>query len=573
MLSRRLFIQGGLSAAALGWAPWARRSLGFHAAGCPDTGALAVGSTRPVLTLPVSPASVRVAGVPFYPWFTGDDFANDNSIPFHSCENCFPDGEPPPPTEEVEVAVVGGGLSGLASAYLLREFNPVLFELRPRFGGNALGEQWSRVPFSLGSAYVITPDRGSFLERLYTELGLADIVKVDTGSFEVELSNRIISEFIARGATTELEAAAFARYAQVVTSYTERYPEIPLPLDKDNQWILDLDAVTLRQDIEAKVGSRLPTVLANAVQAYCYSSFGVGWDEISAASGWNFLAAEEFGRWVFPGGNSAMADAFWRALVHHERGEGLCPGTMLRAGCNVVDVRLIAGDRVQITYRDSTGALRSLAARRAILAGSKHICKHILHDLVALDEQKSLAIENVNTVAYVVANVLLTKPIDLEFYDIFLLGDGRFPMDANQFEQDSRVVDALDGGFALEGRDRSSTVLTLYWPLPWHTARFTLITPDAWDNYAQSLAEQLPSILGLFRLGVQDVAQVRMSRWGHAMPIASPGLIANGSVDALRRPIEHRIFFVNQDNWALPAVENSLLDAEYYAAQVAKSLR
>ena len=56
--------------------------------------------------------------------------------------------------------------------------------------------------------------------------------------------------------------------------------------------------------------------------------------------------------------------------------------------------------------------------------------------------------------------------------------------------------------------------------------------------------------------------QVRLTRWGHAMPISRPGLIFNGIVETAARPIDNKVFFVNQDNWALPALENSVLDAK-----------
>ena len=46
------------------------------------------------------------------------------------------------------------------------------------------------------------------------------------------------------------------------------------------------------------------------------------------------------------------------------------------------------------------------------------------------------------------------------------------------------------------------------------------------------------------------------------MPIPRPGLIANGTVEMAARPIGNNVYFANQDNWALPAVENSLLDAK-----------
>src|SRR5262245_36463284 len=42
----------------------------------------------------------------------------------------------PPPEENVPLVVVGGGMSGLLSAYLLRDLRPVILERAERFGGN-----------------------------------------------------------------------------------------------------------------------------------------------------------------------------------------------------------------------------------------------------------------------------------------------------------------------------------------------------------------------------------------------------------------------------------------------------
>ncbi len=163
MLTRRELLHGGMSAFALGLL--ARRGYAFAPGGCEPTGAATFAAARPFRSVPPQPQSVMVNGAPFAPSFTGDGFASD-AIPFHFPDNLLPDGNPPPPTESVDIAIVGGGISGLATAYLLREHRPVLLELHGRLGGAAQGERWQGNHYSLGSAYFITPDEGSFLERL-----------------------------------------------------------------------------------------------------------------------------------------------------------------------------------------------------------------------------------------------------------------------------------------------------------------------------------------------------------------------------------------------------------------------
>ncbi|MCA9283607.1 MAG: hypothetical protein KDA22_00215, partial [Phycisphaerales bacterium] len=361
----------------------------------------------------------------------------------------------------------------------------------------------------------------------------------------------------------------FARYAEVVQYYAnEAYPEIPLPEGRRNDWILELDTITLKADLEAKIGAPLPPLLAAAVQAYCYSSFGAGWDEISAASGWNFLAAEEFGRWVLPGGNAGLATAFRQAIGTIEATRG---DRIVRPHCRVVDVRLADDDRVQVTWRAADGVLRSLLARHAVMANSKHIAKYMLPDLVGLDPEKLNAMHGVPTAAYVVANVLLDRPSPVPFYDIFLLDDGRFPMSPIEAEAHSAVVDVLNGEFS-GGNAAPSTVLTLYWPLPWPSARFTIAEQPSLLDYAERLVPQVRRMLGVLGIPEQAVHQLRLTRWGHAMPIAKPNAIASGQVDLLRRPLGNRIWFVNQDNWLLPAVENSLLEAQKWTDEIRRRL-
>ena len=118
----------------------------------------------------------------------------------------------------------------------------------------------------------------------------------------------------------------------------------------------------------------------------------------------------------------------------------------------------------------------------------------------------------------------------------------------------------LRGDYTREHGPRS--VLTLYWPLSWPAARFTLLLNDPWQHYTELLVPQIRRMLSLLDVPESAVRQVRLTRWGHAMPIPRPGLIANGTVEMAAAPIGNNLYFVNQDNWALPAVENSLLDAK-----------
>jgi hypothetical protein len=565
MRTRRQVLKGGLGLFALS-------TLGSPlGAAQPNPRRLrdgALKASRPLAATSFDPAPRIIAGFPVRSRFEGDDFDNGNVIPFHSAENAFPGGLPPAPDETVEVAIVGGGISGLAAAYLLRHRNPVVFELHPRFGGNAQGGVIRGAEYTTGSAYVITPDPGSDLDTLYTDLGLHKIVRPDTDAAPVLINGELNPDIWSGLGVPPEDLPAYEAYRQLVLRMAdEDYPDVPFA----EPWMRELDLLSLRQHIEQEVGLPIPAPLAAAIQAYCYSSFNAGWEEISATLGWNFLAAEEYGRWIFPGGNAGLADALWAAIAPLDEADP-AHAPHLRASSRVVDVRVLETGMVQVTWRTPDGGFRSLLARRVVMACPKHICRHVIHQLERLDPAKHAAMQ-LQTRAYVLANVVLDRPVPLDFYDIFDLGDpATFPMHPGQAENLRRYTDILDGSYAPGPRAASlpprPSVLSLFWPLPYDTGRFHVLLDDPIERFALDLAPRLRETLALLELPESSVLEVRFARWGHALPIASIGTLASGIPEELIRPFRQAVYFVNQDNWALPAVENSLFDAFNAAASI-----
>ncbi len=568
--SRRDVLRGGLAALAVGLArvPLARafQSTG-ELAPLPQVLPIRAGGATP--TVPRYSPSIRVDGLPFYPRWTGDFFDNEQ-MPFHTPENQFPFDKPPDPTERVDIAIVGGGLSGLTTAYLLRHRNPVVFDLQPRFGGTSQGETWARIRYSLGAAYFIVPDEGSELEAFYRELGLDRAYRLSQGADPVELNGRIVDDPWSDPNLPPAERSAIEVYRAAVAHFAENYPDIPLDPEADNAWILALDEISFQQDIEQRLGGPIPPLLYAAIQAYFFSSFGTGAERISAACGWNFVAAEEYGRWVMPGGNSYVIDALWQRLIAEEAARP-GPAPRLRLSARVVDVRPAPGGDVQVTWRDAARKLHSLIARRVVMACPKHVAKHVLHEIDRWDALKAMAFDRVHTSAYVVANVLLDAPIRREFYDMFALGGGTLPDSETFGGSQSRVVDVVRGDYNPRVATPRS-VLTLYWPQTSVGGRRVFMGEGDWQDFARRLAPQIRGLMDVFGIPARRIWQIRMSRWGHALPVAEPGFLGRGDPEHLRRPLSDSVYFVNQDNWALPAFETCVLEAMHFAPRIEAGL-
>ncbi len=514
----------------------------------------------PVLRLHSLGTSEVIGGLPFAPTWLGDAFGS-GTLPFHSCEHCA---EYPAVEERIDVAIIGGGLSGLALAHQLRHRNTVLFELRPRLGGNAMGESFRAQSWSHASAYFMQDDPGTPLQDLYEELRLPALWRQDNGEFAFEYDGAVTESLLGRDASPKDRAALAAYQAAVKEFAFGEYPEIPFDGRPSTQ-ILELDSRTFREDLLLRCGE-LPPRLQYLLQAYCASSLGVGTDELSAAAGWNFVAAEEFGRNVLPAGNAGLARALWQhARTNGNGGQG----AHFRAQATVGAVELTPGGAL-VYWRDGEGKRKTTFARQVAFANAKHIVRHMLPWLEEADPAKREAMQLVPTVPYLVANVVLDAPLGHDFYDLYLNGSTVFPTDANEFETARIITDAVNGGFALHPNNKG--VLTVYWPLPWHTARFTIVQESDWRASAIRAAPQLQAMLALLQVDPASVAQVRLARWGHAMPFAQPGTYSSGLPDELRRPLGDRLWFVNQDNWLLPAVETALTEALWAAPQIDAAL-
>ncbi len=475
-------------------------------------------------------------------------------------------GKVPEPTEKAPVVVIGGGMSGLFSAYRLKKYIPIVLERAERFGGVSRGESWRGIDYSIGAAYLGAPQEGTPLDELMKELDLTRFMKTAPEEEPVVYKGKIFSHFLKgdTDAAVASQGAILERYfTDVLQGKNGRiYPEMPPTGDTQTAAVKALDKLSFREHIKNVLGTdTIHPHLDTWFEHYSWSTFGASYREVRAAVGVNQVAAE-FGKIaVLPGGNSAIADALLRKL---KKAVG---SDRVRARSLVFQVKVVE-DGVWVTY-ERDGQVKTILAESVIFACPKYVIGRIFQNL---EPEREKIIRRLRYNAYLVANVLLNQKVPPNFYDLYLLGDGKINgKDIQASSDEDRCTDVVNATYAKD--DGKNGVLTLYRPFPYLNGRAQIYSGSAYLKYRKEFIEQIENeILPTLGIPATSIAGIRMSRWGHPMPVAQPGLISNGSAELLQKPIANKVYFVNQDNWLNPCIETAFGEAERWAPILEKAL-
>lgn len=460
----------------------------------------------------------------------------------------------PRANESYDVIIVGSGIAGLTAAFqLVKENKKVLIlEGHPRLGGNAKAERYKNTYMGLGSAYVTLPEEGDGLDRFYKEIGVHNHFKrVGHGEESIAVNGKIYPNFWKGGTDPRNKDQLESNYKKLNEVYEEYYPDLPwVPGGDIDRANLDrLDSIKFSDWVKAEMPDIHPHVLEYFHQ-YCWSSFAAGYDQVSAAQALNFITSDLQGIQALPGGNAFIA----KALLEKIKDGAIT----IKNNAFCVDIRE-DGNGVYVCYHEDNKVLRAAQGKKVIVSLPKMVAKFVIDDLPS-DQHK--AMDDIVYHAYLVANVVLKKNIKAPAYDIYSL---RNEIPTHEYEDSKKRV-FTDITFAnwANANQAENQALTLYMPLPYAMAQQLLFSPILYEKYDGRVREALTPFMNELNLNWSDVDGIRLTRYGHALPVAMTKAISSGQLERAHRPINNRIFFANQDNWANPCVETS-----FYAASVA----
>lgn len=494
--------------------------------------------------------------------FNGDNINRPHDILWNVDGYVDQKGGWPQARQKTKIVVVGGGMSGLLSAYFLKEHKPLLLEQDTQLGGNSKGEVYNKSIYSIGAAYITVPDAGSSIETLLQELKLDNRGRIET---DVEVNYSFKNEFVQgfwEGTTDPERVEEFQAVAEEMKRiYDEEYPDIPwtqdtaMSLETWQAW----DNISFEQWLNRKWPKLHPHIL-EFFQIYAWSSFNGSIDEISATQMLNFITAETVGVMAFAGGNSLITYQLQKMLEANR-----CP---VESGAFVIRVET-SDDGVIVTYEDVDGILKAIECEYCVIAAPKFVAEKIVPELAP--EQLKL-IERMSYRGYIVANVILDKVVPSVGYDIFAL-QGEKPETPGPLKPSKRGFTDICFGSWAQHDEVEESILTIYKPLPFDGARQFLFNPGSHDKNIKQIMPDLEFFLDQLNLSMNDVKGIRMTRWGHSLPVAKKGLLASGDLETMCEPIGHRIFFANQDNFANPAFESCVAAAEIAAAEIENQIR
>jgi protoporphyrinogen oxidase len=410
----------------------------------------------------------------------------------------------PPSSYGCDVAIIGGGASGLIAAYRLSDTDFQLFEKEPRLGGNAISEQWRGIWYSTGAAYNSDED----VEALCRELGM-EIHRIKSVDAAI-IRGQIVPEFWTTGLWK--------------SPYSENVKKNFAAAQKD---LTALDFEKNREKLDNMTFAELLKPYGPEVKAW-FDNFGPNdWgantENTSALIGAESLrwgGGLEENRFTWDGGMGRVS------LALEETIEKRSPGR-LHKGATVLRVSPKAG-KINVSYSQNA-EIKTLEAKTVIVACPKFIAKHIIE---GLDDAHLDAMDQMRYAPYLVVNVCFSEVIYNGSYD-------------TNIPAPSLIVDFNVADWVINRNNpetKRPSVLTCYIPRPEPERK--LILKDA---HCLELGEQVVALLDTWFPGSRaKVEEVHIYRRGHPMYLSAPGVLTR-IAPAIRNPAGN-IFLAHSDS-------------------------
>ncbi len=461
----------------------------------------------------------------------------------------------------VDVLVIGGGVSGVAACWKLRQAGVqrlLLVELADGLGGDATAGETDGFVFPLGAHYInVPPVEADCVHEVLSDLEV--ITGYDAAGRPVVHPDHLLrwpaerlwaegdwveglNPFAGGGGDSD-QLRAFEDDMLHWTLHRgqdgRRAFAMPLAYSTADADVRELDGLTMAE-YATRQGWSSPHLCWMIDQA-CKDDYGGLAGDISAWAGIHYFACRYYDRRLrdeyptdtltWPGGNQFLVDGLARELTSEEQ--------WLQTA--VVGLSAEGAAAEALCIHAPTGERLRVRAGSVVYAGKLHTAPHVVSGLPTAQRQ---AMAQLTYVPWIVAAVRLSE----ELADVGLAWD-------------NVLMDSPSVGY-ISGRHQSpqtlqhgGEVLVYYLPLVGDPAmarkQLLVDDPQPWANRVMAdltrVHPQLPDL----------VEGIDICRWGHGMVRPSPGVIW-GPQAALRRQPFGSITFASSDAGGLPLFEEAL---------------
>lgn len=476
----------------------------------------------------------------------------DGKVPSANCKG---------PARRVSVAIVGGGIAGLAAARALAQRGIddfALFELDDSAGGNSRGHTLAGVGCPLGAHYLPTPGEASGeVAQWLHEIGVA----------RSELGRTVYDErylchspqerlFVGLGADGHWQegllpaarnpetTAQYRRFAQAVReaqAIGSQAFAMPTLRARWSPALTALDQQTFAQWLQAQ--GLTDASLLWYLDYCCRDDYGAGSKQVSAWAGLHYFASRHGfhapgesepgndGVLTWPQGNAWLVDKLVQPL-------GDLTGGRIHPAHAVTRISPGRHDVSLDVWHTREACTERWTAQHVIVALPLFIAARVIDaPPAALQTIASL----MRYAPWLVSNLQLREPL--------------LPRVGPPLAWDNVIVGSPALGYVnaqhqslTEVPEARPTVLTHYWALGGNTpgelaADRRRLLQEPWQNWAQAVIADLAAAHPDLP---RKVERIDLMRHGHAMSVPVPGLRSHAALQALSKP-QDRLHFAHSD--------------------------
>ncbi|MHB2017919.1 MAG: FAD-dependent oxidoreductase [Candidatus Xenobia bacterium] len=476
------------------------------------------------------PPGVAVAQT-VQPW-EGPHFIGDQYEPCHALR----DGKLKPAlvvpeADAYDCVVVGGGMAGLLTGFLLRHRNLLVLEKDERTGGNAKCGHWEGVTYPMGALYMGQPD--AMVSKVLKAIGIDPVpvprpvdAWVSKGSVVPDILHHAMDMPYSRDVRRSFKDAW--EYFAALNDSDECPPNA---VAESTPRQLALDNVSFASHYKGRWAAPVMQLL----DQYSRSVFGVSSEEVSAFGMINQFCGEFPPIHSLPGGNAAVAEKVAAEL-----------GDRVLTGCFTWRIER-DGSTYRVEYlRD--GKPHAVRARTVVVSAPQHIAARMI---AGLPNDRVALMQKVRHGAYLVGLLFAREPICDASFDIWSAG---------RWFTDIVVADWVASGG--KPSPHRKAVYVAYIPMGEDYGRAELLKPD-YDKFRRRLLADLDA---QFPGASKKVAGVQFVRYGHPMIVPYPGYVRHVALK-LQQPLG-QIYFAHTDTGSLPCIEACIAEATRTAGQV-----